>query len=452
MKNYSFIFYKVYLIIFLCLIYNNAYSQGLSITNGQQFYDLDIEKGVQEKNVKVFVDKKDRFHIFNRSQRIHFRTIDYRINESEDYSIEAEVSHMISSSTKICGIIFGALNWDNCWEFLFCTEVITNVYAPIEPSKYRVLRRINGMEVYDSGWKPLGYKTNNCKLKIWKMDQKLLFAIDGKLVNTVDAPKLAGSQHGFLVYGGDYALHNFYIKEFPSEYSNGASNQASSSNSSSANANGGGPKIVGSGTGFVIDSRGYLVTNYHVTSDANALYVCLQNNGEWNSYYAKVIKNDPVNDLSIIKIEDPNFREFSNLPYAISFDAEDIASDIFTLGYPQVLVMGTDVKYTTGVINAKTGVQGDPTHYQISAHIDHGSSGGPLFNSDGYIIGITDSGLDKATYGDVNYAIKSTYLKALADALPIKLYLPNDKSISEKKRTEQIKDLSPYVALILIAQ
>ena len=112
--------------------------------------------------------------------------------------------------------------------------------------------------------------------------------------------------------------------------------------------------------------------------------------------------------------------------------------------------MGSDVKYTAGTINSKTGIQGDPTHYQISAHIDHGNSGGPMFNSKGSIIGITDSGLDKAEFGDVNYAIKSSYLKSLVDALPVKLNLPNDKTIANLSRVEQIKRISKYTALILV--
>ena len=107
-------------------------------------------------------------------------------------------------------------------------------------------------------------------------------------------------------------------------------------------------------------------------------------------------------------------------------------------------------KYTTGAINSKSGVQGDPTHYQISAHIDHGNSGGPMFNSKGTIIGITDSGLDKAEFGDVNYAIKSSYLKSLVDALPVKLELPHDTSIEKLSRVEQIKVLSKFTAMILI--
>lgn len=443
--------FKLIFSFIICLICYNAYSQGVSIHSGQQFYDLAVERGISEKDAKIYV-KEGLFRIDVSSNKVVTRCIDYKIDESQDYSIKATLSMLNSAAPadKICGIVFGAKDNENFWVFL-----VSKPYGATfndTSSRFKIRKVVNDTTVYDTGWIPLTNLSYLYRMKIWKKNQKLLFYVNDNLVKTIDAPTLGGSKHGFWAQWGRYGLIDFYIKEFESEFESGSSNSASTSESSKTNANSIEPKIIGSGTGFVIDSRGYLVTNYHVTSEAKALYVCLQKNGEWNTYYAKVIINDPKNDLSIIKIDDPSFSEFSNLPYALSFEAEDIASDIFTLGYPQVLVMGTDVKYTTGVINALTGVQGDPTHYQISAHIDHGSSGGPLFNSDGFIIGITDSGLDKATYGDVNYAIKSTYLKALVDVLPIKLNLPNEKSISQKKRTEQVKDLFPYVALILIAQ
>lgn len=228
-----------------------------------------------------------------------------------------------------------------------------------------------------------------------------------------------------------------YLKTYPAESTTGPSDQI---------------QIVGSGTGFAIDKRGYFVTNYHVIDGAGGIGICIQKDGEWVSYIGKVIKTDPTNDIAIIKIDDDDFKGFDNIPYSFSYESEDVAADIFTLGYPRVDVMGTDIKYTTGVINSRTGIQGDPTHYQISAHIDHGNSGGPLFNAKGQVIGITDSGLDKAEFGDVNYSVKSLYIKSLVESLPVKLQLPNDSRLSNMSRSEQIKSISPYVALILIAQ
>lgn len=239
-----------------------------------------------------------------------------------------------------------------------------------------------------------------------------------------------------VTFGVDNS-QSVYLKTYPAESTTGVPGKM---------------QIVGSGTGFAIDKRGYFVTNHHVIDGAGGIGICIQKDGEWVSYNGKVIKTDPTNDIAIIKIDDEEFKGFNNIPYSFSFESEDVAADIFTLGYPRVDVMGTDIKYTTGVINSRTGIQGDPTHYQISAHIDHGNSGGPLFNAKGQVIGITDSGLDKAEFGDVNYSVKSLYIKSLVESLPVKLQLPNESRLSNMSRSEQIKAISPYVALILIAQ
>ena len=114
--------------------------------------------------------------------------------------------------------------------------------------------------------------------------------------------------------------------------------------------------------------------------------------------------------------------------------------------------MGTEIKFTDGKISSKTGIQGDITSYQISVPIQPGNSGGPLFDFDGNLIGITSSGVNRKLdiTENVNYAIKSSYLKNLIDVLDYKLTLPNDISISNMTLTEKIKKLSDYVVLIKI--
>ena len=89
--------------------------------------------------------------------------------------------------------------------------------------------------------------------------------------------------------------------------------------------------------------------------------------------------------------------------------------------------MGDNPKYTEGVVNAISGLKDDPTVFQISVEIQPGNSGGPLFNSSGQVIGITQSSLDPdlaiEVFGgilpqNVNYAIKSHYISALLPMLP----------------------------------
>ena len=130
-----------------------------------------------------------------------------------------------------------------------------------------------------------------------------------------------------------------------------------------------------------------------------------------------------------------------------------MGSNVFALGYPLALtVMGTEIKFTDGKISSKTGFQGDITSYQISVPIQPGNSGGPLFDFDGNLIGVTSSIFNRKLdiTENVNYAIKSSYLKSLVDVLNYNLTLPNDDSISYLTLTEKIKKLSDYVVLIKI--
>ena len=123
-----------------------------------------------------------------------------------------------------------------------------------------------------------------------------------------------------------------------------------------------------------------------------------------------------------------------------------------TLGYPIADVMGDEVKFTDGKISSKSGIQGDVTVYQISVPIQPGNSGGPLFDMAGNIIGITSSGLNREYFKseNVNYAIKSSYLKALIDSMTQRIQLPVGMPIAVQPLTEKIKLFQEYVTLIRV--
>lgn len=203
-----------------------------------------------------------------------------------------------------------------------------------------------------------------------------------------------------------------------------------------------------SGSGFLISSNGIIVTNYHVIADANGVDVLISRNGEVNTYKAKVLISDKTNDISLLKIEDPNFTKFPSLPYAINTRVLDVGSKVFALGYPMSNILGEEIKLTDGLISSKTDYQGDIVTYQISAPIQPGNSGGPLFDQNGNIVGITNAGVPDAQ--NVGYAIKTSYLRNLIDVAPESITLPTQNSISGLSFTEKIKRLTPYVVLIKV--
>ena len=140
------------------------------------------------------------------------------------------------------------------------------------------------------------------------------------------------------------------------------------------------------------------------------------------------------------------------IPYNFTTNIKDTGSEVFTLGYPIADVMGEEVKFTDGKISSKTGIQGDVTVYQISVPIQPGNSGGPLFDIRGNLVGITSSGLNRDYFKseNVNYAIKSSYLQSLIDAMPQNVTLQTQSDIAALPLTEMIKRFQPYMVYIKI--
>lgn len=209
----------------------------------------------------------------------------------------------------------------------------------------------------------------------------------------------------------------------------------------------------GNGSGFFLNSNGYIATNYHVVEGTTTLQANFTRNGKTESYPASIVVTDPQNDLAIIKIDDKSFSGSAPLPYGLMTRTKDTGSEVFAMGYPMADVMGSEVKFTDGKISSKSGIGGDVRVYQISVPIQPGNSGGPLFDMDGNVVGITSSGLNRDYFKseNVNYAIKASYLKNLMEACPEEIILEEKADIhaSSATLTERIKRYEGYVVLIL---
>lgn len=201
-----------------------------------------------------------------------------------------------------------------------------------------------------------------------------------------------------------------------------------------------------SGTGFAISSAGYIVTNYHVIENANIINV-LGIQGDFSKKLnAQIIATDKNNDLAIIKITDTSFKSFKAIPYMIKSKGSGVGQQIYVLGYPLRATMGDEIKLTNGIISSYSGFQGDITSYQISAPIQPGNSGGPLFDKDGNIIGIVNArhiGAENASY-----AIKSSYLLNLIEALAEPLKIPNQNLLLQKELSDKISLMKKYIYII----
>jgi serine protease Do len=203
------------------------------------------------------------------------------------------------------------------------------------------------------------------------------------------------------------------------------------------------------GTGFIIDSRGYIVTNSHVILNAKNIAVA---NSQGQEYIAEVVYNDPAKDIAIMKIDDKDFKTLPAIPYGFAKAAAELAEPIFTLGYPR-----EEIVYGQGYLSSRTGYNGDTLSCQIEIAANRGNSGSPILNSNGDVIGILN-GRQKDVEGFA-FAIQSRNIfkvlnelrgKPDADSTIQHLRLSTKSSISGMSRTQQAKKIQDYVFMVKV--
>lgn len=195
------------------------------------------------------------------------------------------------------------------------------------------------------------------------------------------------------------------------------------------------------GTCFLINSEGYLITNYHVIKDANNIYVTM-NNSLKKKLKAELIDYNTELDIAILKVNIPSVK----IPFVIKNKTSDVGTSAFTLGFPLTQAMGNETKLSVGIINSKSGFKGDTKYYQISNPIQPGNSGGPLFDNQGNLIGLVTS---KYTGGDnVGYALKSSLILNYLESLDINFKLNQLNTISKLQLQSKFKTLKEFVFLL----
>lgn len=201
-----------------------------------------------------------------------------------------------------------------------------------------------------------------------------------------------------------------------------------------------------SGTGFAISSNGIIVTNFHVIEGAKLIKVRGVNSDFSKTYNAKVLVTDKNNDLALIQIDDYAFASIETIPYTIITGLAGVGENIFVLGYPLRATMGDEIKLTNGIVSSRTGFQGDITSYQISAPVQPGNSGGPLFDSKGNLVGIINAKHGGAE--NASYAVKASYLTNLVDLLTSPPKLQTVNSLTGKTLTQQVEIAKKFVYII----
>ena len=198
-----------------------------------------------------------------------------------------------------------------------------------------------------------------------------------------------------------------------------------------------------SGSGIAIGTK-LIATNHHVVDGATNLAIYFPDTDK--EYRAEVVTVDETHDLAVVKVVDPTFNGFNNIKYGFKSEVEDVGMGVFVLGYPLVQSMGTEIKLTTGVVSSRSGFQGDQSQYQISAPVQPGNSGGPLFNDNGELIGIVSAKHTEAE--NVSYGVKLSHLKTLASNVE-GVNLNRNSQISNLSLSEKCKSVIPCTVMVL---
>ena len=291
----------------------------------------------------------------------------------------------------------------------------------------------------------LAYDISESKNGLWKSWEKKFVKIgEANVYAVVNSGASSGAEDGKLILEDPYKFevslrqggnnyYNWYLKcEFIKDYpSTDIYEQVQ--------------KVDWTGTGFAI-ADGYIATNYHVTNGARTIKIRGVNGDMEESYRGYLVASDRNHDLAIIKIVDKRFDGFDDIPYCLGKSVPEVGNEIFVLGYPMTETMGKEIKLTDGIISAASGYKGDKSMYQISAAVQPGNSGGPLFNNDGNVIGIVCAKHSDAE--NANYAIKVSYLLSLINSTDLGAKLPKSNNVDSKSISKIVKQVQPFVYMI----
>lgn len=170
-------------------------------------------------------------------------------------------------------------------------------------------------------------------------------------------------------------------------------------------------KSAGLGSGVIVSSDGYIVTNYHVVKEADEIKVTLADKKE---YHGKVIGSDPKTEISIVKIEATGLP---TLPWGNS-EKLQVGEIVLAVGNPYGLNQTVTMGIVSAIGRANVGIADYEDFIQTDAAINPGNSGGALVNPRGELVGINTAIFSTSGgYQGIGFAIPSNMIKSIMDSL-----------------------------------
>ncbi|WP_061022381.1 S1C family serine protease [Bradyrhizobium sp. CCH5-F6] len=203
-----------------------------------------------------------------------------------------------------------------------------------------------------------------------------------------------------------------------------------------------------SGTGFVVSANGHIVTNNHVISG------CADIKGNLTGEAAitlRVVSSDANNDLALLQAPSTTaFKDFARIRDRSIRSGDSVVA----IGFPYHGMLTSDFTVTTGIVSSLSGMRNDTRFLQISAPVQPGNSGGPLFDATGQIVGVVTGKVDALRIAvatgnipeNINFAIKTGVLRDFLDNSVVPYQTAEPKG--ELKTTDIAANARPYTMLI----
>ena len=174
------------------------------------------------------------------------------------------------------------------------------------------------------------------------------------------------------------------------------------------------------GSGFVVTSDGYIVTNRHVVAGCRTITVKADSS---TSITARVVALHPRDDLAVIRA-DATFDTTAGFRAGAPIRPGD---DVVAVGFPLAGLLADEPSVSTGSVNALAGLHNNPAMLQMSAPVQQGSSGGPLFDASGNIVGVVVTKLNARLVAEetgdlpqnVNFALKGDVARGFLEDLAV---------------------------------
>lgn len=176
-----------------------------------------------------------------------------------------------------------------------------------------------------------------------------------------------------------------------------------------------------SGSGFFVSADGHVLTNDHVAGDCGKIGVRALGSPEMS---AALLGRDKANDLALLKL-DGRYKSFA----AFRATPMGVGEKVYAFGFPLTGLLSSEGNASEGLVSALSGLDSDSRHLQISAPVQPGNSGGPVYDSAGAVVGVVVSKLNASmvmrTTGDipqnVNFAIKQNVATTFLESLGVRV-------------------------------